>query len=168
LSAYFTLVAASPGIAAVRASTLYVTVGKRTLAIIANRLQNTGPVDIALINQGKENILCHPGMIGGTGRSEQVKRDAQFLPGIEELLWYPVTNSRGVLPICSALIVIGVPCWSEPDTINTSSPLIRWYRQICPPADMPRRHGPDATVHCIRPGDTNKNSLTHISTSSNH
>jgi hypothetical protein len=29
-------------------------------------------------------------------------------------------------PARSAATVIGVPCWSEPDTINTWSPASRW------------------------------------------
>ena len=39
--------------------------------------------------------------------------------------WYLAAISPGLLPSCSALMVIGVPCWSEPETISTSFPLVR-------------------------------------------
>ena len=42
--------------------------------------------------------------------------------------WLVSASSCGVTPASSAAIRIGVPCSSEPETMSTSLPAIRWYR----------------------------------------
>ena len=42
---------------------------------------------------------------------------------------YLSAASRGVRPSCSAWTRIGVPCSSVPETMSTSRPLIRMYRE---------------------------------------
>ena len=40
--------------------------------------------------------------------------------------WLTSMTCSGVTPCCSALIVTGVPCTSEPETMSVRSPRMRW------------------------------------------
>ena len=40
--------------------------------------------------------------------------------------WYRFATTSGRTPSSSARTVVGVPCMSEPPTMRTSSPFIRW------------------------------------------
>ena len=61
--------------------------------------------------------------------------------------WYRSAMTTGVTPSFSAVTVMGVPCWSDPPTISTSSPKRRWYLLnmsggSSEPATCPRCIGP--------------------------
>src|SRR5918993_1360189 len=58
-------------------------------------------------------------------------------------------RAAGDRPARSAATVIGVPCWSDPETSSTRSPASRWWRAATSagreaPARWPRWRGPDA------------------------
>jgi len=86
LAALLALVAASAVVAAVRTGSFHVAIGQETAIVGAVGQGHTLLIDMALVQEGQEDILSDAGVVLGAGGRVQVEGYAQALPAVEELL----------------------------------------------------------------------------------
>jgi hypothetical protein len=82
-------------------------------------------VDISLGVQLEEDILTDTGMVRGIGVSVKIKRNTKLLPGFQERTVVFLGNLQWRAAFTLGRDGVGVPCISEPVTINTRLPLTR-------------------------------------------
>ena len=149
--------------ATVRTSTFQIAVGQESLTLGAISLNHLIFVDITLAEQIEEYVMSNLGVIRCTSGSEEIERDAQFLPAVNKLLvvfghhllrrsGFPLRPNRNRGPV---LVAAGNHQHSIP--LKTMIPRKNIRRQISASnmSQMQRTIG-------IRPGNTDKDMFAQI------